>query len=159
VRRLGRRTVDSAGIERVCTGTDHFEREHVRLGMSPVSLRIVRSLDLPGIVERRRRNYQVLLECLCELAPPLLPGLPPGVCPLFYPLVTPDKDGLRARLAMRQIEAVNFWRHFHPACDRREFPDAAWLRDNVLEIPCHQDLREDVLEEVAREVVEAWRES
>jgi hypothetical protein len=44
------------------------------------------------------------------------------------------------RLAAQGIETIDFRRFFHPACHAAEFPDVAWLRDHILEIPCHQDL-------------------
>jgi dTDP-4-amino-4,6-dideoxygalactose transaminase len=152
VRGVGRGTVKAAGIERVATGTQHFNRAHVDLGMSPLTKRIALAQDLPGIVEARRRNYFFLMGRLRDLCPPLLSQLPPGVCPLFYPLVVEDKAEVKARLAMRGIEAIDFWRHSHPACDMSSFPDVARLRRTVLEIPCHQDLTPEVMSEVASAV-------
>lgn len=140
VRAMGRRTVRAAKIDRVATGTQHFNRDHVDLGMSPVVHRIIRAQDLAGVVEARRRNYFYLMSRLRDLSTPLFSQLAPGACPLFFPLVVEDKAPLMAALAERGIETIDFWRYFHPACDASAFPEVATLRRTILEIPCHQDL-------------------
>jgi perosamine synthetase len=152
LRRLGRGAVKAADIERVATGTRHFDRRHVDLGMSPLARRIAEAQDLEGIVERRRRNYFFLLGRLRDVAPPVFTQLPAGACPLFYPLAVEDKAEVMARLHLRGIEVIDFWRHFHPACDASAFPEVGQLRRSILEIPCHQDLSPEVMAEVAAEV-------
>jgi dTDP-4-amino-4,6-dideoxygalactose transaminase len=72
------------------------------------------------------------------------------VCPLFYPLWVPDQDEALARLRAENVEAKEGWRSFHPRCDGAEFPDAARLRQHVLELPCHQDLGPAHVAHVAR---------
>lgn len=154
VRRLGRGAVGAARIERVTTGSDHFNREDANIGMSALNRQIVRAQDMDRIVRVRRRNYKLLLRELRDVVPPLMGELRQGVCPLFYPLVVRDKERVIAGLAARGIETVDFWRHFHPACDPSEFPDVVWLRESILEIPCHQDLTREGVEAVARAVRE-----
>jgi perosamine synthetase len=152
IRSLGHGTVKAAHIERVATGTQHFNREHVDLGMSPLTKRIALAQDLDGIVERRRRNYFFLLGRLRDISAPLFNQLPPGVCPLFYPLVVADKAEVMGKLHARGIDAIDFWKRFHPACDAAAFPEVAQLRRSIVEIPCHQDLSPEVMAEVAAAV-------
>jgi len=139
----------------VGTGTQHFDRAHVELGMSALARRIALSQDLASVVEARRRNYFFLLGRLRDVAPPLFNQLPPGVCPLFYPLRVEDKAEVMARLSARGVETIDFWRRFHPACDASAFPEVAELRRTVLEIPCHQDLTPERMAVVADEVRKA----
>lgn len=157
IRALGHGTVRAAQIERVATGTQHFDRRHVDLGMSPLTKRIALAQDMETIVERRRRNYFFLMSRLRDVSPPLFNQLPPGVCPLFYPLVVEDKAEVLARLRVRGIDAIDFWRRFHPACDASAFPEVAQLRRSVVEIPCHQDLTPGLMAEVADAVRDALR--
>lgn len=152
VRSLGKGTVKAAQVERVATGTRHFNRQHVDLGMSPVTRRLALAQDMERIVEVRRRNYFFLLGRLRDLAPPLFSELPAGVCPLFFPLMVEDKAPIMAQLKAQGIHTVDFWRYFHPACDPREFPEVADLRRRVLEIPCHQDLSYDVMAKMAEAI-------
>ncbi len=149
VRGLGRGAVKAADIERVATGTQHFDRRHVDLGMSPLAHRVARAQDLEAIVEQRRRNYFFLLGRLRDISPPLFNQLPAGVSPLFYPLVVENKAEVLAKLRARGIEAIDFWKHFHPACDASAFPEVAQLRRSIVEIPCHQDLTPEVMADVA----------
>jgi hypothetical protein len=135
VRRAGRDVVTAAGIERVATGSMHFDRDHVDLGMSPVTRMIALRQDIPRIVDRRRQNFRHPAEQVGDIAPPLAGQLGDGVVPLFYPVRVRDKASLMAALEARGVEAIDFWRFFHPACDPREFPDVAALRHSVLEIP------------------------
>jgi hypothetical protein len=95
-----------------------------------------------------------LEERLRDLVPPLFPSLPRGVSPFFYPLVVEDSKATVTQLLARGIEAVEFWRGPHPACDMTDFPEVAWLRRSVVEIPCHQDIPLSTL----RQVVQAVRE-
>jgi dTDP-4-amino-4,6-dideoxygalactose transaminase len=155
IRSLGHGTVKAANIERVATGTQHFNRDHVDLGMSPLTKRIALAQDLEGIVERRRRNYFFLLGRLRDVSTPLFNQLPPGACPLFYPLVVADKAEVMAKLHARGIDAIDFWKRFHPACDAAAFPEVTQLRRSIVEIPCHQDLTPEVMAEVAAVVREA----
>lgn len=154
--RVGRGTLHASGIEPVRTGSEHFDRDHLGLGMSPLALRIALTQDFDRIRERQRRRYLYLAERLRDVAPPLFPFLPPGVAPFFYPLVAEDNKRTADRLNALGIEAVDFWRGPHPACDMAEFPDVARLRGSIVEIPCHQDIPMRVLAREAslvREVV------
>lgn len=149
MRGLGKSTIKAAQIERVATGTQHFNRDHVDLGMSPITKRIALAQDLAAIVEKRRRNYFFLLGRLRELSAPLFNQLPAGVSPLFYPLIVEDKAPIMAELAEQGIETIDFWRHYHPACDAVKYPEVTQLRRTVLEIPCHQDLTPEAMQRIA----------
>ena len=158
VRALGRHTVATARIERVTTGSDHFNPADAGLGISAISRRIAAAQDPARIVARRRRNYRLLRAALADLAPPPPGDLPPGVCPLFYPLPVPAKEAVQDRLEREGVETINFWSTFHPACDPDAFPDVAWLRRTVLEVPCHQDLTPRHIAFLAAAVRRAVRE-
>src|SRR6185369_3837939 len=98
VRGLGKKTIEASSIERIPTGTQHFNRDHVNLGMSPITKMIVLSQSFSDIVEKRRRNYLFLLERLQGHSEPLFSRLPAGVSPLFYPLVVKEKSSVMQRL-------------------------------------------------------------
>jgi len=158
VRRIAHGAVRASRVERIATGTSLFNPEHVDLGISPLTLRISRRQDTAGIIADRRRNYLQLLDILGPLSPPLFDALPAGVCPLFYPLVSRNKQAMLQRLWAAGIEAVDFWRDHHPACDRAAFPETMQLRESIVEIPCHQDIDADALQRMAAVVVDVLRQ-
>jgi perosamine synthetase len=55
-------------------------------------------------------------------------------------MLVDDNRRVMEELVARGIEAVDFWREGHPACDVSRFPDVARLRAGIVEVPCHQDL-------------------
>jgi perosamine synthetase len=152
VRTLAHGAVRAGQVERVATGTMHFDPDHVELGISPLTLRIAHGLDLDAAIAVRRRNYLYLLGQLGDVSRPLFPTLPTGVCPLFYPVLTEHKAAVLDALWAAGIEAVDFWRDHHPACDPDAFPDTMRLRETIVEVPCHQDLDEAAIHDVARVV-------
>src|SRR5436305_6470558 len=149
MRDAGRWLVNRANVERVSTGTMHFNVNDVHLGMSAASHLVLRNQDFAGVVERRRRNYFLLYAMLRDVAPPITGELKPGVCPLFYPMPVEDKAGAMARLLARGVETVDFWRVRHPALPAGLFPEVDKLRERVLELPVHQDLSPADAEHVA----------
>ena len=157
IRDAGRWLVSRTQVERVSTGTQHFNLADVQLGMSAASHLILRNQDFAGIVERRRRNYFLLYAMLRDLAPPVTGELKPGVCPLFYPMPVDDKAAAMARLLARGVETVDFWRVRHPALPAGAFPEVDRLRERVLELPVHQDLSPADAEHVANCVRELLR--
>ena len=137
---IGKGTMRASNVTHVSTDSQHFNPADVNLGMSWITKRLMRTQNVPEIVEKRRRNYLFLLDGLRRVSAPLFENLPVGNVPLFYPLLVENNRATVDRLFARGIEAVNFWRDFHPACNAQEFPEAAKLRTSVVEIPCHQDL-------------------
>lgn len=143
----------------VATGTQRFDRSHVRLAMSSVSRRILEAQDYAKIVERRRRAYFHLLGRLRAVSPPVFGELPPGVSPLFYPLEVERKDEVLEALWRRGIEAVDFWRRGHPRLPWGLYPESDHLRRSIVEIPCHQDLEPPSVDRIADAVLEAVEEA
>lgn len=148
-RDAGKWMVRRAQVERVSTGTQHFNVDDVQLGMSALSHVILRNQEYAAIVEKRRRNYFLLYAMLRDVAPPVTGELRPGVSPLFYPMQVDDKASAMARLLGRGVETVDFWRVRHPSVALGAFPEVDRLRERVLELPVHQDLSPADAEHVA----------
>lgn len=149
LRSVAHGAVRASQVERIGTGTLHFNPEHVNLGISPLSLRIARSHDFADTIALRRRNYLALFEQLAPVCPPLFESLPEGICPLFYPLRVEHKAEVLQRLQSGGIGAIDFWRDAHPACESRSFPESTELRKSIVEIPCHQDISTEALSRMA----------
>ena len=156
IRSSARSLSEKIGVVKI--GTDHFDPSYADLAMSGLSSRIVAGQQFRVIVDRRRRNFSHLLHRLCRVCAPVFEELPSGVCPLFYPLQTPKKPAVLQRLYRRGIEAVNFWSQTPPIVPRGKFPEVDELRRTIVELPCHQDLTEEIVDRIADEAVAAIRE-
>ena len=150
IRSAGHRWVRRARIDRVSTGTQHFRASDGKLGIDPRVLRIAEAQNFSDIVQKRRRNYLYLAAHLDETGGTFPLELGPGVSPLFFPLRVRDKETILRRLNQLGVEAINFWRHFHPTCDASEFPEVESLRRSLVELPCHQDVSTELLEKLMR---------
>jgi perosamine synthetase len=154
IRRMTRHLARQAMGQRdhVPLGRDHLEERDLLFGASRLVRALSQRFDAEGIVRRRRRNFTRLSEALADGAPLVLPRLLPGVCPLFVPVRVPNKARVVAALERHGVHAVNFWSLGDPACSPNDFPEAARLRREVIELPCHQSLDDDVIDRLAHVV-------
>ncbi|RMG43958.1 MAG: DegT/DnrJ/EryC1/StrS aminotransferase family protein [Acidobacteria bacterium] len=136
LKRLGRAEV--VGVD-----TEELDPEMLDLGVSPWVARLARAARRAEIVSRRRRNFLRLHELAGEAAPSPLAPLGEGTCPLSYPVLARDRAALRARLAEAGIETISFWSRHHPACPPGRFAQVDLWRRTVVELPVHQDLRDE----------------
>jgi dTDP-4-amino-4,6-dideoxygalactose transaminase len=73
----------------------------------------------------------------------LYADLPEGVCPLSFPVIISNRDELILKLRQLSIDAVAWWKGYHKGLKWDEFPEARFLKDNVLTLPVHQDLSDE----------------
>ena len=120
---------------------DYYLREDLRdWSMSRISAGIARGVNLDETVKRRRDNYLDLLQSIRDVpgVTPLFDDLPPGVCPFALPVIVPRRGEFARRLNARGIAAFSFWEGYHRRLDWDGFPDAVYLKDNLLTLPVHQ---------------------
>jgi perosamine synthetase len=138
--------------ERVEVGSQDFDLTDANLAMSSIVHVLLSGQRYSKIVERRRRNFSLLLERLRKFTTPVFDRLPDGVCPLFYPLQVRNKQPIMEFLLARGIETVNFWSRSHRILPEGLFPEADRLRRSIVELPCHQDASPETMIRIAEEV-------
>lgn len=84
--------------------------------MSPLSHRIMMSIDYDKVAERRRENYMRLDEALCHKNGIKLPLVTDAV-PMVYPFLTED-DSLRQRLIVNKVFVAQYWPNVLDWCDQ-----------------------------------------
>jgi dTDP-4-amino-4,6-dideoxygalactose transaminase len=135
------------------------EREYAiddpNLGMSKLSLDLLRRLYRPDLPAIRRRNYEWLRERVGERVPVPFDRELREDCPLYLPVTSADKAGLRAHLLERGIRSVDFWSVPHPVAPAGAFPAIDRRREITVLLPIHQELRPADLERIAAAVA-AW---
>ncbi len=146
-------TVDKA-VTTVKTGTMHLQPHELGLGASKLVEHLLSRFDDEMVVVRRRRNFQRLAAALDGILPVVGTPLPPGACPLFLPVRIADgkKREVMQKLHAVGIDAIDFWGTGDVACRDDHFPEAAQLRREILELPCHQSLDDAAIDLVAHAV-------
>lgn len=132
------------------------ERPHVDFALTAVderATRITRALlsrvvdtDAPG---RRRANFACLAERLGELISPAFAAMPPESSPLAFPIEVADKRALVDRLARHGVMDTRMWTVPHPVMEADSHPGAAALRERLVGLPVHHELRPVDVERIA----------
>ncbi len=157
MREVGSTVKRAVPTKTVAVDSDHFQPAHVGLGVSGISHWLLNRVDDEPIVATRRRNYLSLQEALDPRVRSVFPELPQGVCPLSYPVFVSPKPAVQERLWEVGVQTVNMWSRFHRDIPEERFPETAFLRRHVLELPVHQGLDARHMKFIARHVNEQAR--
>jgi dTDP-4-amino-4,6-dideoxygalactose transaminase len=100
----------------------------------------IRSFNVAAAISARRENYQTFLSGLDEIqsVKPLFPHLTEEACPLSMPVLVENRDALVRALVACGIAATPWWSGYSRRLDFSRVPDACYLKDHVLSLPCHQ---------------------
>lgn len=121
-------------------------------GIHPWVYAVAGSVSWKEIVLRRRANYLRLAGAVAGILglKTLFDQLPEGICPLSLPLLVSNRDACVELLQASGIAALPWWAGFHRnGIDWDQFPDACWLKRNVLTLPIHQGMDDQHLAYVA----------
>src|SRR6185312_8547382 len=132
-------------------GSSSFNSHFADFAISRVSHCVLTHSDIEAITAMRRKNYAGLAERLAGLSAvsPLHARLPENTCPLHFPVFIGDVPGAHRLLRQRGIPATA-WDGVRPSTVLdNEFPDAAFLYENLVFLPVHQNLRECDLNMIA----------
>jgi perosamine synthetase len=149
----GRRAVNINSYE------TEFDPSCVNIRMSSISKAILKRAKISEIVEKRRRNYERLVNTVQSVAgvSSLYSRLPKNVCPWVFPLVIHGIKDAQLRLRARGIPASTWGGVIHPSLVLEQFPSARFLYGNLVFLPTHQSLEErdlrsmtEILDQVLR---------
>jgi dTDP-4-amino-4,6-dideoxygalactose transaminase len=131
---------------------EDFALGDVNSSPSAAAALLVRRYPYAGVAERRRANYERLLEGLFQLVPQPFCRLSPGASPFIFPVVAPDKEEMLSRLKERGIDALDFWSVPHSSLPANRFPGAAKRRAATVGLPVHQEMTRHDIERVVEAV-------
>lgn len=103
----------------------------------------------PSAPARRVANYRDLEARLGDLRSPAFPPLPAGASPFAFPVEVDHKRDVVATLANRGIVGTQLWMVPHPSLPVARHPGAAALRERLVALPVHQELRRQDLDRIA----------
>lgn len=133
----------------------YFDVSKKNWAMSKLTQGLLENVNIERIVCQRRRNYKYLHELLEGLTSiiPLYQELPSNVCPLAFPVITKRRDEFCRKLARCGITAIPWWAGKHRLFDFSEYPDADFLKNNLLVIPIHQELGKRHVEFISQSII------
>jgi len=125
--------------------------------MSYISKRLLSTYDINLVRAARQRNYAEYLRLLDreDWARPFFSDLPEDVCPLSFPVVIHNRDKICKILNDWSINAIPWWAGYHAGFNWDLYPDACYLKDNILSLPVDQSLGSDQIEYIVQKLVEA----
>jgi dTDP-4-amino-4,6-dideoxygalactose transaminase len=125
-----------------------FDETISNTAISNLTHHMLSNFSPQDIIQLRRKNYLTYLEALknTDRIEPLYRELQPGVCPLAFPVIVPERNRVYAKLTAELIAVAPWWAGYHPDLLWDAYPDARFLKDNILALPVHQQLHtEDIL--------------
>jgi perosamine synthetase len=149
---LGRHLLSSNGSEVNVLDINNrsldFDMSLVNLKMSGLSKYVLRNIDLADVIKRRRDNYIHLYEALGSLPGivPVFRDLAEGLCPWVFPVLANGPQNFHLLLRSKGIPAFTWGGVIHPQISLDEFPDAAFLYQNLVLLPIHQGLGDREME-------------
>lgn len=117
----------------------------------PESVQIMKHFPVSQHRIRRRKNYQRLLETFpqseaCTVVFPELDGM---TVPSHFTVLAEDRDALKAYLETQGIHTTAYWAK-SPLADTSACPQAEYIYQHVLSLPCDQRYTETDMERISR---------
>jgi dTDP-4-amino-4,6-dideoxygalactose transaminase len=152
------RVASALDVRRAAIGDIGFEPGAVDFAMSPVSQWLLDRLDFARIRRQRVENFRRLAVALDDHVVRVFDNLGDGICPLFFPIMVRDKHSAAEALRSRGVDALEFWNTSSESGSEMS-ANARLLRNQVLELPIHQDLTPRHVEYTARQVSQVNRKA
>lgn len=129
------------------SGGYEFDAAWIDKRMSLVSRLIMRLASRDRIVERRRHNYEQLLQGLSDLpgVRPLFPTLPEGVAPYMFPLLVDEPERVVPELRRLGVPIMR-WETLAAGVDASMFAVSHNYSLRLLQFPCHDEITSAELE-------------
>lgn len=129
-----------------------FEAPDFPQSASLISKTILRFTDHRSLAQSRRNTYRAIHAAVPNLPHlhPLFAQLSLGACPAYFPLWAQQPEKLIEAFFQAGIEAVRFWRRFHPAFDLHDFPFEQALKRQVIRLPLHRLVNYDAVARIAK---------
>ena len=155
------RTARAANPAQMRSGKEGgFDPAWMGLRMTAASQLISRFATRARIVKGRRRNYAKLAEAFSGLrrCRPIFPKLPEGTVPYMFPLWIDHLSDVFPVLEDRAVPMQRFGQFPWAGVDEALCPVSMGHAHHSIQLPCHQDLRDEEISLIidkVRELVEA----
>lgn len=139
-----RSDIDDDAMQKM-PGNYFYDETIDNTAISILTRHMLKNSSSSDIIRMRRENFLTYLDALkhTDGTEPLYKDLPPGVCPLVFPVIVAKRNRTYARLTAELIAVAPWWAGYHPKLTWDAYPDARFLKDNLLALPVHQQLNTD----------------
>lgn len=146
---LKRRTLAAPRSSPASEGGSAFDPGWIDKTMSLTSRAVLHSVSAERIAVRRRAHYQRLLDAVAGLpgGRPLFDRLPDTAVPYLFPLYLERPDTVLPILRRYGIPILHFAEQL-PAAATAVCPVSADLSRRLIQLPCHQELTADELQQL-----------
>jgi perosamine synthetase len=137
----------------------YYDEKFTNKGISAISNFIIKNIDVDTIIHKRRKHYSHLLSMLSGYKEYqiIYKEIPDGTCPLSFPVIVQKRDNLIFKLLENSIDAIAWWKGYHKGLQWVGFPEAQFLKDNVLTLPVHQNLNDEDIEYIGKKFLSLVR--
>jgi dTDP-4-amino-4,6-dideoxygalactose transaminase len=134
----------------------YFDETLINKAILTFTMYMLKRFDFEEIINRRRNNYIHLLNRLSgnPKIDILFSNLPTGVCPLVFPIIVNKRDEVCAILNQHVIDATAWWAGYYNGLDWESYPDACFLKNNLIALPIHQDLSQSDIDFIAEKLIQ-----
>ena len=115
----------------------YLDNHPTESGIPEVALQMIAGMDWASIAQKRRDNWQQLVQLLPSQVEPVLTNLPDGVVPLGLLVRVPNRNEVRKQLAVERIFCPVHW-PLPEQVDPSAFPVSRKLADTLLTLPIDQ---------------------
>ncbi|QKE39224.2 DegT/DnrJ/EryC1/StrS family aminotransferase [Ferrovum myxofaciens] len=124
-----------------------FDPKRTTLSGSLWARWVTEKSSLSFIVEKRRENYQTLLEASVNLpgCHPLFPHLPEGIVPHVFPLVMDQPLAVFGKLKFAGVPIIRFGEFLWDKMEKGTCPISEDYSRRIFQFPCHQSLQKHEL--------------
>lgn len=113
--------------------------------MSSFTEDILKHINYDSVIDRRRKNYQLLESALRERNHSKMPSMDSFKCPMAYPYMVPNGVELRKKLIVNKVFVPKFW-------PNSSIPDETFegykLSDSILPLPIDQRYGEEDMKRI-----------
>jgi perosamine synthetase len=119
-----------------------FNSKWINVSASWISRRVLASTSVATVIARRQRNYRRLAAALKDVpgCRPLFPELPDTVVPYVFPLLVDSPATVFPQLKNARVPLYRW-----ETIERGVCPVSERYASHLLQVPCHQDLRDEEL--------------
>lgn len=133
----------------------YYDERLSNRSMSWITKNLLNTFQVNEIISKRSKCFCYFINSFknCSHIKPLYDDLPQGICPLYYPVLVKDRDHVWMKLNQKSIPALAWWAGYHKGFSWESYPEACFLKNNLLCLPVNHELTECDLDFISETLI------